>query len=203
MQLHENVKYTKTLEIILLFISTALVLLGLLFILSQFISDVKSSVLIACIFAISYLILINKKFIVKKSHFKLTSKSLEWDKNIVEFKDIKYYKIHWMKGAGIKFKLKSGKVIRLSCNDNFCDSNAFVTLCHEVDSKLEKFEGVIRKKSFFDTKWGFYFAIVLTVLFLVILVFKIVSKDQFNAGNIGLMLVGLITIWSGVLWNKK
>lgn len=203
MQLHENVKYTKTLELVLLLISTILIFLGLLFALSQFIVDLKSSLLLAVVLTISYVILIIKKFIVKTSDFKLTNKRLEWDKNTIDFTDIKYYKIHWIKGAGIKFKLKCGKVIRLSCNGNFCDSKKFVNLCREVDSKLEKIEDVIRKKSFLETRWGFYFAIVMTVLFLVVLISKLINKDESNTGNIGLMLAGLITIWSGVLWYKK
>lgn len=203
MQLHENVKYTKTLELVLLLISTILIFLGLVFALSQLIVDLKSSLLLAGVLTISYVILIIKKFIVKTSDFKLTNKRLEWDKNTIEFTDIKYYKIHWIKGAGIKFKLKSGKVIRLSCNDSFCDSEQFVTLCHEIDSKLEKFEDVLRKKTFLETKLGFYFAVGITVLVLIVFLFKLVVKGEFNAGNLGLVLVSLATVWSGVLWYKK
>ena len=110
-----------------------------------------------------------------------------------------------MKGAGIKFKLKNGKTLRLSSNDSFCNSEKFVRLCENLDSKLSNYNNnqIIRKYTFFESKQSYYFAVIITILIVIITIFKLFTNDDFNIGNIALMLVTLVIIWSGVKWKRK
>ena len=110
-----------------------------------------------------------------------------------------------MKGAGIKFKLKNGKTLRISSNDNFCNSEQFVNLCHNIDSKLSKYNNgqIERKKSFFESKQGYYFAVIMSVLFVIGTIYKSFIDEKFNFGNFALILVSLGIVWSGVKWKRK
>ena len=110
-----------------------------------------------------------------------------------------------MKGAGIKFKFKNGKTLRISSNDNFCNSEDFVSLCHNIDTKLLKFNNgeIERKKSFFESKKGYYYAIIMTILVVAITFYKLSTDGKFNFTNIALILVTLTTIWSSVRYKRK
>ncbi len=125
--------------------------------------------ILALVIAKIFFYIFKKKFIVKVSDFELTSNKLEWNNKSVDFKNLEYYKIHWMKGAGIKFKLKNGKTLRISSNDSFCNSEQFVNLCHNIDSKLLNYNNgqIERKKSFFESKEGYYFAVIISILFVI------------------------------------
>ena len=205
MRKFENVEYTKSFELLFLLASTVAVFFGMIFLLNRIMNFGLIKGILAIVIAGIYFIIIKKKFIVKISDFELKSNQLEWNNKIIDFKNIEYYKIHWTKGAGIKFKLKNGKTFRLSSNDNFCDSEKFVSLCNAIDSELEKVNNkeIVRKQSFFETKQGYYFAITITVLIVFLITFKILTKDKINIQTIALILVSLVTIWSGVRWIKK
>lgn len=125
--------------------------------------------ILALVIAKIFFYIFKKKFIVKVSDFELTSNKLEWNNKNVDFKNLEYYKIHWMKGAGIKFKLKNGKTLRISSNDSFCNSEQFVNLCHNIYSKLLNYNNgqIERKKSFFESKEGYYFAVIISILFVI------------------------------------
>ena len=129
-----------------------------------------------------YFNLIKIHFVVKEADFELSANQLKWDNENIEFENIEYYKIHWLKGAGIKFKLKNGKVVRISSNENFCDSGNFVNLCHKIEAQLKNFNEnkLLRKHSFFETKNGYYFAILMSFLAVLAVVFKIFSKNELN-----------------------
>ena len=205
MRKFKNVEYTKPFELLFLFASTLLVFSGMIFLLNRIMNFGLIKGILALVIAGIFFYIFKKKFIVKVSDFELTSNKLEWNNKSVDFKNLEYYKIHWMKGAGIKFKLKNGKTLRISSNDNFCDSEPFVNLCHNIDSKLLNFNNgqIIRKKSFFESKQGFYFAVILSVLFVIGTIYKSFTDEKFNFGNIALILVSLGIIWSGVKWKRK
>ena len=205
MRKYENVEYTNPFELLFLLGSTVAVFSGIIFVLNRIMSFGLAKGILAFVLAGIYFYILKKKFIVKISDFELTSNKLEWNKKSVDFRNLEYYKIHWMKGAGIKFKLKNGKTLRISSNDNFCNSEQFVNLCHNIDSKLLKYKNgqIIRKKSFFETKQGYYFAVFMTILFVTGTVYKLFTDEKINIQNFAMILVSLGIIWSGVKWKKK
>ena len=205
MRKYENVEYTNPFELLFLMGSTVAVFFGIIFVLNRIMSFGILKGILAIVLAGIYFYFLKKKFIVKFSDFELTSNKLEWNNKIVDFKNLEYYKIHWMKGAGIKFKLKNGKTIRISSNDNFCNSEQFVNLCHNIDSKLLNYNKgqIIRKKSFFETKQGYYFAVIMTVLFVIVIAYKSFTDEKINIQNFAMILVSLGIIWSGVKWKRK
>ncbi|MET2985640.1 hypothetical protein [Aureibaculum conchae] len=205
MRKFENVEYTKPFELLLLFTSTLLVFSGMLFLLNRIMDFGLIKGILALVIAGLFFYIFKKKFIVKISDFELTSNRLEWNNKSVDFKNLEYYKIHWMKGAGIKFKLKNGKKLRISSNDNFCNSEQFVSLCQNIDSKLLTYNNgqIIRKKSFFESKQGYYFTVIMSVLFIIGTIFKSITDEKFNFGNITLIFVSLAIVWSGVKWKRK
>ena len=161
--------------------------------------------ILAFVLAGIYFYILKKKFIVIISDFELKSNQLEWDNKNVNFNDLEYYKIHWIKGAGIKFKFKNGKTLQISSNDNFCDSEQFVNLCQNIDSKLLNYNNgqIERKKSFFESKQGYYFAVIMSMLFVIGTIYKSLTDKKINIGNFALILVSLGIIWSGVKWKRK
>jgi hypothetical protein len=205
MRKFENVEYSRPFELLLLFALTILVFSGMIFLLNRILDFGLIKGILALVVAGIFFYIFKNKFIVKVSDFELTLNKLEWNKKSVDFKNLEYYKIHWMLGAGIKFKLKNGKTLRISSNDNFCNSEQFVNLCHNIDSKLLKFNNgqIIRKKSFFETKQGYYFAVIMTILFVIVTVYKLFTDEKINIQNFAMILVSLRIIWSGVKWKRK
>lgn len=205
MRRFKNVEYTKPFELLFLLVSTIGVFSAILYLLNTIFDFGLINGISAIILAGVYFIIYKKNFLVKTSDFELSSNKLEWNNKSIDFKNLEYYKIHWLKGAGIKFKLKNGKTLRISSNENFCDSEKFVNLCHKIDYKLLNFnEGqIVKKKSFFETKNGYYFAITITSLAVLAILFRLLTKGEFKIGSLGLILFSLATIWSGVKWKKK
>lgn len=205
MRKFEKVEYTNQIELLLLLVSTVALFSGTIFVLNRIISFGLIKGVLAFFVAGIYFIIIKKKWIVKKSDFILTSNRLDWNNESLDFNNLVYYKIHWIKGAGIKFKLKNGNSIRISSNDHFCNSEKFVNLCREIDSKLLKYNNglVVRKKSYFETKQGYYFAILLTILFFIGTIYKLFTDEKFSFGDIVLILASLGIVWSGVRWKRK
>ena len=205
MKKYEDVEYTSPFELFFLFVSTVAVFSAIVFVLNRIVSFGLLKGTLAFVLAGIYFYILKKKLIVKVSDFELKSNQLKWDNKNIDFKDIEYYKIHWMKGAGIKFKFKNGKTLQISSNDNFCNSEQFVNLCQDIDSKLLKYNNgqIERKKSFFESKQGYYFAVIISTLFVVGAIYKSFSDEKINIGNLALILVSLGIVWSGVKWKRK
>lgn len=205
MKKYENVEYTSPFELLFLLVSTVAVFSAIVFLLNRIVSFGLLKGILALVLAGIYFYILKKKFIVKISDFELKSNQLKWDNKNIDFSDLEYYKIHWMKGAGIKFKFKNGKTLRISSNDNFCNSEQFVNLCQDIDSKLLKYNNgqIERKKSFFESKQGYYFAVIISILFVVGAIYKSFSDEKINVGNLALILVSLGIVWSGVKWKRK
>lgn len=205
MRKYENVEYTSPFELLFLLVSTVAVFSAIVLLLNRIVSFGLLKGILALVLAGIYFYILKKKFIVKISDFELKSNQLEWDNKNIDFSDLEYYKIHWMKGAGIKFKFKNGKTLRISSNNNFCNSEQFVNLCQDIDSKLLKYNNgqIERKKSFFESKQGYYFAVIISTLFVVGAIYKSFSDEKINIGNLVLILVSLGIVWSGVKWKRK
>lgn len=205
MKKYEDVEYTSPFELLFLLISTVAVFSAIVFVFNRIVSFGLLKVILALVLAGIYFYILKKKFIVKISDFELKSNQLKWDNKNIDFSDLEYYKIHWMKGAGIKFKFKNGKTLRISSNDNFCNSEQFVNLCQDIDSKLLKYNNgqIERKKSFFESKQGYYFAVIMSTLFVVGAIYKSFSDEKINIGNLALILASLGIVWSGVKWKRK
>ena len=205
MRKYKNVEYTNPFELLFLLGSTLAIFSAIIIVLNRVMSFGLIKGILAFVLAGIYFYILKKKFIVKISDFELKSNQLEWDNKNVNFNDLEYYKIHWIKGAGIKFKFKNGKTLRISSNDNFCNSEQFVNLCQNIDSKLLKYnKGQIeRKRSFFESKQGYYFAVIISILCVIGTIYKSLTDKKINIENFTLILVSLGIIWNGVKWKRK
>jgi len=200
---HKNVEHTKPIELFCLWFSSVLIFIGLLKGIKILSNDSTIAFLTALVISIIYFFILKKR-LIRKTDFKISSNKIEFENTKIDFDSIKEYKLRWMRGAEIKFNLKNGEIVRLSSNDNFCNSEKFEGLCREIDLKLSRFNkaSIVRKKSFFETKYGYYFAILMTII-IIGTIYKFVIKDDFNSTNTLLIIVTLGVIWSGVKWNKK
>ncbi|UAB75676.1 hypothetical protein [Mesoflavibacter sp. SCSIO 43206] len=205
MRKYKNVEYTNPFELLFLLGSTLAIFSAIIIVLNRVMSFGLIKGILAFVLAGIYFYILKKKFIVKISDFELKSNQLEWDNKNVNFNDLEYYKIHWIKGAGIKFKFKNGNTLRISSNDNFCNSEQFVNLCQNIDSKLLKYnKGQIeRKRSFFESKQGYYFAVIISILCVIGTIYKSLTDKKINIENFTLILVSLGIIWNGVKWKRK
>ena len=205
MRKYKNVEYTNPFELLFLLSSTVAIFSVIIFVLNRVMSFGLIKGILAFVLAGIYFYILKKKFIVKISDFELKSNQLVWDNKNVNFNDLEYYKIHWIKGAGIKFKFKNGNTLRISSNDNFCNSEQFVNLCQNIDSKLLKYnKGQIeRKRSFFESKQGYYFAVIMSILCVIGTIYKSLTDKKINIENFALILVSLGIIWSGVKRKRK
>lgn len=205
MRKYKNVEYTNPFGLLFLLGSTVAIFSAIIIVLNRVMSFGLIKGILAFVLAGIYFYILKKKFIVKISDFELKSNQLEWDNKNVNFNDLEYYKIHWIKGAGIKFKFKNGNTLRISSNDNFCNSEQFVNLCQNIDSKLLKYnKGKIeRKRSFFESKQGYYFAVIISILCVIGTIYKSLTDKKINIENFVLILVSLGIIWSGVKWKRK
>ena len=205
MRKYKNVEYTNPFKLLFLLGSTVAIFSVIIFVLNRVMSFGLIKGILAFVLAGIYFYILKKKFIVKISDFELKSNQLEWDNKNVNFNDLEYYKIHWIKGAGIKFKFKNGNTLRISSNENFCNSEQFVNLCQNIDSKLLKYnKGQIeRKRSFFESKQGYYFAVIMSILCVIGTIYKSLTDKKINIENFALILVSLGIIWSGVKRKRK
>jgi len=176
----KKIKFTKPIELLFLVVSTVVVFFGSLFLIKDLIESGLLKLILGLTISIVYFFLVKNYFIIKEMDFVLTNNQLKWGKEFIDFENIEYYKFHWQNGAGIKFKLKNGKVVRLSANESFCNADNFVMMSSKIDLKLKRFRPeIIRKYSFFETKKGFYFAIIMSILSLLTLFFKLFSEGEF------------------------
>jgi len=145
-----------------------------------------------------------KKHIIKSADFKLTSNKLEWSNKSVEFENGNSYKIHRMKGAGIKLNLKNGQTKRLSSNSTFCNSETFVELIHELDNILMKYNNgkIIRRDSLAETKFGTYLIIFFSFLIGVLLIHSLWTDKEMNLASWSLIITAWITLLSGFIIRK-
>lgn len=126
----------------------------------------------------------------------------------ISFQNIVNYKTHGMKGAGLKLRMKDGKIIRLSSNDNFCNAGEFVRFVNDFERRVGRIPEITKVKSFGETNWGLYLAIFSTALLIVVIFLPPYRGEHFEFSLIGMSLVSLTTLWSGIeirktLLNKK
>tara|TARA_B110001450_G_C17481693_1_gene424496 strand:- start:180 stop:791 length:612 start_codon:yes stop_codon:yes gene_type:complete len=203
MRQHKNVRHTKPIELLGLLISTFLIFV-LTSITTNYLFNITTLSFVLSILLSVLSFLFFKKKLVKISNFNLTSNRLEWNNNIVDFDKIKSYKIHWMKGAGLKLILTDGNIKKLSSNSHFCNSDKFVKLTKELDNILVKYNNgkIQRKKSFMETKYGFYYVISFTLIFITSFIYSFINGKEVNSKNLGLVTVGLTTLWAGLNLKK-
>ncbi len=123
------------------------------------------------------------------------------DKPVV-FSDISKYKIHRMRGAGLKLRMKNGKIFRLSSNDNFCDSYEFIRFVNAFENKVINYPEIRKVKTFGETKFGLYFAISLTFLVGIAIIFKKINGEDIEFVRLAIVLVVLTSMWSGIEIKK-
>ncbi len=183
----------------LLFSSVGLFFL-VLFILVKFDLEVLG-VTLALICSITYYFLLKKR-IPQKTEIGISNNEIVLVNRRIALSEISSYQIHRMRGAGLKLKMKDGKSIRLSSNNNFCDSEGFVQFVNDFEKRALEFPEISKVRSLAETRLGLYFAIATTILFIVGLVYGMLFDKEFSYSRFGLMLVALSTLWSGIEIKK-
>lgn len=146
----------------------------------------------------------NKNKFFYKLNFKIFENKFSYDENDIIFNEIESYKVEYMRGATLNLKLKSGKKINFSSNDNFCNAENFIFFCKSLDKRLKNYEGsIIRKKSFLETKFGLYFVYLLTFAFLLIILMSIFTEKKINIATLGLIIISISALWGAILERKK
>ena len=146
----------------------------------------------------------NKNKFFYKVNFKIFENKFSYDDGEIIFDEIKSYKVEYIQGATLNLKLKSGKIINLSSNDNFCNAENFKNFCKSLDKRLKNYEGsIVRKKSFLETKYALYFVYLMTFVFLLIILTSIFTEKKIKIATLGLIIMSLATLWGAILERKK
>ena len=178
---YKKVETTNQNEFILLMISVFVILVGLIKLLVFF--RINNSLTLLCSFAlIAIYFYILKRKLVRKSDFRIFEDRFEYAQKRIPFDTINEYKIHWLKGAGLKIKLNNGETIRINSNDHFCKAHKFVQFCMDLDDTLENYKDgrIVRKKSIFETKYGDYYWFTISYLSVIGLISSFYRDDTIN-----------------------
>ena len=197
-----NVEHTKPALIFIFILFLCFIFFTIITFLMLFLSKLFSIIFSLFIVVIFYFLF--KKKLVLKSNFILFDDKLKINNSIISFNEIKSFKIHFIKGAGLKLSLKNGKSIYYSSNDNFCNSDRFINFCKALRKKLIKFDGgvIINKKSFMQTKIAYYFLIFITISIFGIFIHSLTTGKELKIGTFGLMIASLSTLWASIKTNN-
>ncbi len=197
-----NVEHTNPALIFIFILFLCFIFFAIITFLMLFLSKLISIIFSLFIVVIFYFLF--KKKLVLKSNFILFDDKLKINNSIISFNEIKSFKIHFIKGAGLKLSLKNGKSIYCSSNDNFCNSDRFINFCKALRKKLIKFDGgvIINKKSFMQTKIAYYFLIFITISIFGIFIHSLTTGKELKIGTFGLMIASLSTLWASIKTNN-
>ncbi|WP_027381898.1 hypothetical protein [Epilithonimonas caeni] len=198
----ENVEYCESSKALYLVLSCILIFAVFFFILIKLLNPVfvfSISLLSAFIFYKS----LKHKF-VSISDFRLDDEKIDFGNRIIKLEDILHYRTEFINGAVLNIKLKSGKRINLSSNSYICKTIVFENFCESLEKRIDSLENlnIKRKKSAYESKAYFYFTIVFTIIAIVAFLFSIFSEKKMKFQTLGLILLGLSTMWAGIL-NRK
>jgi hypothetical protein len=98
--------------------------------------------------------------------------------------------------------LRSGQTVRLSSNDNLCDSIGFVEFVIDFEERVNDWPEIRKVKSFGETKFGLWFAITSTVLLAAAVMWRFVIGSDIYTALLPTILVALLTFWSGIEIRK-
>lgn len=192
-----NTKLTRPWELLLLMIASVGV-----FILTNYCFQLFNAglagYLIALIPAALFFYFVLRKYLVRKTEIRLSKSEIMIADRCVKLEDIQSYKYHRMRGAGLKMKLKNGKNLRLSSNEYFCDSSEFVRFIYDFQKRIQDYPNIMWKKTFFQTKTGYYIALVLSGLTIFTLLYQMIFGTGVNLSRDILLLVGFSGMWSGI-----
>ena len=78
-----------------------------------------------------------------------------------------------------------------------------IKFCKELDKRLSKLGSIERQNTFYETKYGYYFALSATAIVVGVLIYETFTGFQIKISTLVLMLIGLSTIWSGMKYKRK
>ena len=198
----KNVKYSNPIRLLLFALSIIPLLILIVKLINNYVISGISSFILSLILTGVY-VFFSLKNIIKKKDFSIYPDRFEYDIYKIYFNSIKSYKIHWMKGAGLKIKFKSGRILRISANSNLFEDAPFVAFCSALDIKLSKFDNIKRKKSFYETKYGYYLAVIITIIVVGIFIYEFFTGFKIKTSQLVMLLIGLSAIWSGVMYKRN
>lgn len=198
----ENVEYFEPSKTLLFVLVCILIFAILFFILIKVLNPIfvfSISLLSAFIFYKS----LKHKFVFI-SNFQIDNEKIDFGNRIIKFEDILYYKTEFINGAVLNVKLKSRKRINLSSNNYICKTSIFENFCKSLERRIDSLENlnIERKKSAYESNVYFYFTIIFTVIAIGAVLFSIFSEKKMKFQTLGLILLGLSTMWAGIL-NRR
>ena len=128
--------------------------------------------------------------------------------HFIYFEEIKSYKIESYNGSiSLSINLKNNENIKLTANSNYGEIKNFEDYCRDLEISIENFNKsnknseVLRKKSFFEKKWVFYFLIIITLIILIFLTILISKSAEFPSSLLS-AIAPLLVLWGGY-FNEK
>lgn len=198
----ENVEYCESNKALYLVLSCILIF-GILFLI---LIKVLNPIFVFSISFLSAFIFYKslKHRFVSISDFRIDDEKIDFGNRIVKFEDILHYRTEFINGAVLNIKLKSGKRINLSSNNHICKTSIFENFCKSLERRINALENlnIERKRSAYESKVYFYFTVVFTIIAISAILFSIFSGKKMKFQTLGLILLGLSTMWTGIL-NRK
>ncbi len=205
MKKHLDVEYTKPLDLLILLVSSILILLVTIYIFKILIKQPIISILVGLLLTVIYFYRV-RKIIVKKSDFIIFKDKFEYqNKKTIYFENIKSFKINYISGASLRINFNNRQRLNISSNNNFCDSQNFEFFCKNLEQHLLEYKktNIIKRSSFLETKVGYYFIVIITVITVSAILFSFFTEKKMNLVTFGMIISSFGTIWIAFLKNKK
>lgn len=198
----ESVEYCKSSKALYLVLSCILIFAILFFVLIKVLNPIFTFSISALSVFIFYKSLKNR--FVSISDFRIDNEKIDFGNRIVNFEDILHYRTEFINGAVLNIKLKSGKKINLSSNNYICKTAIFENFCKSLERRIDSLENlnIERKKSSYESKAFFYFTVIFTIIAISSILYSIFSEKKIKIQTLGLILLGLSTMWTGIL-NRR
>ena len=199
----ENVEYFQSNKALLLVFSCILIFIIIFALLIKILNPIFVISLSALGTFIFYKSCKNK--FTSVSDFQIDNEKIEFGNKIIRFEDILNYKTEFINGAVLNIRLKSGKRINLSSNNYLSKTILFENFCESLERRIDSLEdlNIERRKSTYESKTFFYFTVAMTIVAIGSFLFSIFSEKKMKIQTLGLILMGLSTMWAGILTRKS
>lgn len=199
----ENVEYFESNKALLLVFSCILIFIIIFALLIKILNPIfviSLSALGTFIFYKSW-----KNKFISVSDFRIDNEKIEFGNKTIRFEDILNYKTEFINGAVLNIRLKSGKKVSLSSNNYLSNTILFENFCKSLERRIDSLPdfNIERRKSTYESKAFFYFAVLLTLVAIGSFLFSIFSEKKMKIQTLGLILFSLSTMWVGILTRKS
>jgi hypothetical protein len=202
MKTYKNVEYAIAVQLLLFLLSIIVVFIVTVIALLSM-TNLNSLLIYLLGIMISFIYYVSiKSKIIKTSDFIVTSENLEWNGKNIKFDQIESYKTYFLEGtARIKINLYDTSKIHLTSSKGYCNSDSFISLCKHLEKRF-KGSKIEKKKTFFESNFGYYTVIVLTIAYMIIPIHSLLTGKDFKFVSFMAGLGALGTLWAGIKINR-